>query len=274
MLVRDPEFGVPETADKARIGPLNILRLNKGGALNLLRFAVQSGRPLDIAICNAHTVMTAVDDPAYAETLQSMTLLNDGFGIDIASMILRGEAFPENLNGTDLVPAILGEINIPLRVYLLGAREQQVQAAKAHIEATYPAHEVVGVRNGYFDASDVAGICEAVTAAKPDLLLVAMGNPRQERFIVENRHQLGATITMGVGALFDFMSGTVRRAPKPIQAIGLEWLFRMLQEPRRLAKRYMVGIPRFLYQVLRWKWFGMRPPVSQPTEAKTSEPRR
>jgi exopolysaccharide biosynthesis WecB/TagA/CpsF family protein len=268
MLVRNPEFGVPDAADTARIGPLNILRLNTGGALKLLRFAVQSGQPLDIAICNAHTVMTAVDDPASAETLQSMSLLNDGVGINIASMVLRGEPFPENLNGTDLVPAILDKINIPLRVYLLGAREQQVQAAKAHIEATYPVHEVVGVRNGYFDASDVAGICEAVTAAKPDLLLVAMGNPRQERFIIENRHRLGATITIGVGALFDFMSGTVRRAPMPVQAIGLEWLFRLLQEPRRLSKRYMIGIPRFFYQVLRWKLFGTRPAVSRVPESK------
>ncbi|MEP3046772.1 MAG: WecB/TagA/CpsF family glycosyltransferase [Roseibium sp.] len=240
--------------DKASlIGPLNILRLERWDALKLVQSAWRIRQPLDIAICNAHTALIAFDDPDFANILSKMTLLNDGVGVDLASRLLHGMPFPDNLNGTDLVPFILKNCDVPLRVYLLGAKYQQVLSAKSHIEATYPQHDVVGVRNGYFGEEDCPKICSNISATKPDLLLVAMGNPRQERFIVENRNRLDVGVTIGVGALFDFMSGSVSRAPKIVQKTGFEWLFRLCQEPRRLFHRYAIGIPRFLYAVLKLK---------------------
>ncbi|WP_415714154.1 WecB/TagA/CpsF family glycosyltransferase [Roseibium sp.] len=253
MLVQDVTSAEAIGEATIEIGPLSIKKLGLPEAVQYLRSAVLSRSRLSIAICNAHTVMTALDDPDYLETLNRMTLLNDGVGMALASKYLHGESFPANLNGTDLIPHILAEIGTPLRIYLLGAKEEQVQLAKAHIEKTYPAHEVVGVRNGYFDVEDCAEVCAQVSAARPDLLLVAMGNPRQEKFIMENRAKLNATIAVGVGALFDFMSGNVVRAPKAVQAVGLEWLFRFLQEPRRLFQRYVVGIPRFFLAVRKLK---------------------
>lgn len=253
MLAKDKAPVVIDAVDAAEIGLLTILRLGKDEAISLVRTSVVSRQRLDIAICNAHTILTALDDADYAATLQSMTLFNDGLGANIASQLLHGTPFPENLNGTDLVPALLDRIDIPLRIYLLGAREEQVALAKAHVEQVYPGHEVVGFRNGYFDESEVTAVCDAISAAEPDLLLVAMGNPHQERFIVENRDRLGATVSIGVGALFDFMSGSVVRAPKVVQVLGMEWLFRLLQEPRRLGKRYVIGIPRFLFKILHLK---------------------
>lgn len=249
MLARNQDIDFSREIDTAQIGPLNILRMEREGVIDLVRTAVLSRQRMDIAICNAHTILTALDDPAYAETLQALTLFNDGIGAELASKYLHDKGFPDNLNGTDLVPAILQEIGVPLRIYLLGAAEEQVQAAKAHITATYPHHMVVGVRNGYFDLKDAEEICEKVKAASPDLLLVGMGNPRQEHFVAQYGDRTGATVTIGVGALFDFMSGAVIRAPKPIQNIGLEWLFRLLQEPRRLSSRYLIGIPRFFYKI-------------------------
>jgi exopolysaccharide biosynthesis WecB/TagA/CpsF family protein len=109
---------------------------------------------------------------------------------------------------------------------------------------------VVGSRNGFFDQPEIPQICADVSDARPDLLLVAMGNPLQEKFIVEHRERLNACVAIGVGALFDFMSGSVARAPKAFRVLKLEWLYRMLQEPRRLFGRYMIGGPRFLYQIL------------------------
>jgi len=249
MLARNQDIDFIREIDTAEIGPLSILRMERDEAIDLVRTAVLSRQRMDIAICNAHTILSALDDPGYAETLQSLTLFNDGLGTELASKIIHGKGFPDNLNGTDLVPAILAEIGVPLRIYLLGAAEEQVRAARAHIAETYPHHSIVGFRNGYFDLGDAEEICEMVKAANPDLLLVGMGNPRQERFIAQHADRTGATVAIGVGALFDFMSGTVIRAPKPIQNIGLEWLFRLLQEPRRLSKRYLIGIPRFFYKI-------------------------
>jgi len=249
MLARNQDVDFIQEIEKAEIGPLSILRMQRDEAIDLIRTAVLSRRRMDIGICNAHTILSAIDDPAYAQTLRSLTLFNDGLGTELASRMLHGKGFPDNLNGTDLVPAILREIGIPLRIYLLGAAEAQVQAARAHIAETYPHHTVVGVRNGYFAPADEPAICDAINAASPDLLLVGMGNPLQERFIAQYGDRAGATVAIGVGALFDFMSGTVIRAPKPIQNIGLEWLFRLLQEPRRLSRRYLIGIPRFFLKI-------------------------
>lgn len=237
-----------------KIGPFALLRLRREDAVKLVRDCVQQRAQLDIAICNAHTVLTALDDPDYADTLKKMTLLNDGIGINLASRFLEGRPFPANLNGTDLLPSILEEIGIPLRIYLLGAREDQVHGAKQHIEERFPDHQVVGCRDGYFRDEDLAGVCAQINAAKPDLLLVAMGNPRQEFFITRNRAQLNVPVAVGVGALFDFMSGAVVRAPGFVRKAGLEWLFRLLQEPRRLFHRYVIGIPRFLFAVAKFKF--------------------
>ncbi|UES36784.1 WecB/TagA/CpsF family glycosyltransferase [Roseibium aggregatum] len=252
MLARDFESELLGCRIEATaIGPFAIGRLRSRDAIQLVEAAVQKRQNLDIAICNAHTLLSAMDDPRYAATLQKMTLLNDGIGISLASKLLREEPFPENLNGTDLIPRILANIGIPLRIYLLGAKEEQVRLAKEHIETAYPKHQVVGYRDGYFASDELDSLCQGINEAKPDLLLVAMGNPRQETFIVENRSALAVPVAIGVGALFDFMSGAVVRAPKIVQAAGLEWLFRLLQEPRRLFRRYVIGIPRFLFALMR-----------------------
>jgi exopolysaccharide biosynthesis WecB/TagA/CpsF family protein len=246
--IASPKLSLRQTK---QIGPFRIASLTSAQTIAHIRSAVERGHRLDIAICNAHTFLTAWDDPEYAAVLAEMILLNDGIGIGLASRFLNGEGFPENLNGTDLLPRILADIETPLRLYLLGAKDEQLAGAKRHIEAVYPRHSVVGSRNGYFDEAEVPVICADVTAAKPDLLLVAMGNPRQEMFIVRNRQRLAVPVAIGVGALFDFMSGSVVRAPVPFRAAGLEWLFRLLQEPRRLFRRYVIGIPRFLLVILK-----------------------
>jgi len=254
MLARDFESKVGEHGDRsARIGPFAIECLTTSEATALVRSAVEQRQQTDIAICNAHTLLSALDNPDYAAVLQQMTLLNDGIGVNLANRFLHGKSFPENLNGTDLIPNILVSIGIPLRIFLLGAKEEQLAGAGAHIEAACPKHEVVGCRNGYFGEDDIAGVCAEINAAKPDLLLVAMGNPRQEFFIIRNRPQLDVPVAIGVGALFDFMSGAVVRAPRLVQKLGLEWLFRLLQEPRRLFRRYVIGIPRFLFALLLLK---------------------
>lgn len=251
MLMSSLQLGAPVGSGITRIGPLGIHKLTRPQAVDMMRSALLLRIKMDIGICNANTVLQAMDSPSYARTLSRMTLFNDGIGVDIANRALTGSRFPANLNGTDLIPYVLHTIGLPLRIYLLGAKPEPVARAAEHIEENYPGHHIAGYRDGYFGPEDLDEVIADINAAKADLLLVAMGNPRQEQFIVDNRARLNPTICIGVGALFDFLSGDVVRAPKFMQEAGLEWLFRLMQEPRRLGKRYTVGIYRFLYAVWR-----------------------
>jgi len=254
LLVNELQVGLASGAETTAIGPLSISRLRVQEAIQLIRSAVVTRKPLDIAICNAHTLLLAFDNPHYASVLQKMTLLNDGAGADLASLVLSGRPFADNLNGTDLVPAVLEQVGLSLRIYLIGAREEQAQQTRAHIAKMYPHHTVVGVRNGYFEEADVPRICADISAARPDLLLVAMGNPLQEEFIVRHRDQLNVGVAIGVGALFDFLSGSAVRAPKALRVLRLEWLFRLIREPQRLGHRYLIGGPRFLIHVMKLRF--------------------
>jgi len=251
MARHDANLDVRSNAPRVRIGPLLLLRLTRLGAVDLIKSAVLLRQQMDIAFCNAHTMLNAFEDPGYADDLNRMVLLNDGRGADIAAHVLDGEPFSDNLNGTDFIPALLAEIGMPLRIYLLGGTDDAVNGAKDAILNRYPMHQIVGCRNGFFSEEMTDQICADVSAAQPDILLVAMGNPKQERFIVQNREKLSATVAIGVGALFDFLSGRAVRAPRAMRAAGLEWLFRLLLEPRRLSRRYLIGIPKFLSHIYR-----------------------
>jgi len=254
MLIQKIDQATPIDGATQRLGPVTFLQFTEQGAVEFFRSAFLLRKRMEIAICNAHTFLLALDRSGYAHTLSQMTVLNDGVGIDLANRVVNGTRFPANLNGTDLIPTVLGQIGLPLKIYLLGAKPEQVAGAVQHIGRTYPAHHVVGFRDGYFSDDDVPEIINAINASNADLLLVAMGNPRQEEFIVQNRDRLNPAICVGVGALFDFMSGAVVRAPEPVRKAGLEWLFRLLQEPGRLSRRYLLGIPRFFAAIARMRW--------------------
>jgi alpha-1,3-mannosyltransferase len=121
-----------------------------------------------------------------------------------------------------------------------------------------PQHKIVGCHHGYFDASHVPAIIDLIRRSRADVLLVAMGNPKQELFIEKYLAATGCVVGIGVGALFDFLAGTVPRAMPWVQRWRLEWAYRLTQEPRRLAGRYLVGIPVFLMRLATQWWSGSR----------------
>ena len=210
-------------------------------------------------------MLRALDSREYAEKLGSFLVLNDGIGVDLASMLYEGERFPENLNGTDFVPDLLAHTTRSLRIYLLGGKQGVAEQAACKLIERFPAHQVVGARNGYFTAAEAGEVVAGINDVQPDLVLVALGNPRQEEFIAAHRDKIDAPVLIGVGALFDFVAGRVVRAPQAFRALRLEWLFRLLQEPRRLGKRYTIDTARFLITVgvLRL-WSLLRGPVERP----------
>ncbi len=210
-----------------------------------------AGERIKLAFLNAHASNLAAGDAAFRAALDGFTILNDGVGVDIASRRLHGARFPANLNGTDFVPAYLKRTETPLRLYLLGGREGVADEAAAQIARIAPHHTVVGVRNGYFSSDETTAVVAGVAATKPDILLVALGNPAQELFIERHFEALGAGMAVGVGALLDFLSGRVTRAPAFFRAARIEWVWRLGREPGRLWRRYLLGNSQFLWRVIR-----------------------
>jgi len=216
-------------------------------AVDVLDEAVARHRPLRIAFANAHTLRLAAESAELRRTLRKFLVLNDGIGVDIASWMKFGKRFPDNLNGTDFVPHYLAHTRHRLRIFLLGARPEIVRVAAERFASSYPQHEIVGTRDGYFSRDgDVEIVRNDIRASRADLLLVAMGNPLQEIWIDKNCGDLPVTLQLGVGALFDFTSGRVWRAPAWIRRARCEWVYRLALEPRRLFNRYVVGNMVFL----------------------------
>ncbi len=180
-------------------------------------------------------------------------LVNDGIGMDIGGMLIHRRRFPENLNGTDFVPYLLKEPlrrGAPsLRVFLLGAGPGIAKRAAGALEAE--GIVVAGHRDGFSEMADTDAVIADVNQSAADVVLVAMGNPRQENWILQNRARLNCSTLIGVGALFDFMAGDKPRAPAIVQRLKLEWLYRLSLEPRRLMKRYTVDIVRFLVRCMK-----------------------
>lgn len=208
-----------------------------------------AGTRTRLAFLNAHTSNLAAADPSFRATLADFVVLNDGVGVDIASRWLHGARFPENLNGTDFVPAYLKAAR-PARLFLLGASPGIAEAAAQKLLAAAPQHTLAGIRHGYFPPEQEAAIVAGIAAARPDILLVALGNPAQEMFIARHFEGLGCDLAIGVGALFDFLAGRVRRAPGWVRRLRAEWVWRLGLEPGRLWRRYLLGNSQFLWRLL------------------------
>ncbi|MEN9891629.1 MAG: hypothetical protein RLY78_1924 [Pseudomonadota bacterium] len=173
---------------------------------------------------------------------------NDGVAMDLAARWLCGGRFPSNLNGTDFTPYMLEHCGRPMRLFLYGARPASIEGAARALQAM--GHEVVGQLDGYTVLPE-GELIARLRAAEPDIVLVALGNPRQERWIIDHLDELPPAVYTAVGAYFDFLSGLAPRAPRLVRMLRLEWAFRLSLEPRRLLRRYTVGGYEFFRQCWR-----------------------
>lgn len=232
-----------------RIGSVTVEARSRESAIQLIRDALESPRPNLISFCNAHTVNLAASDPDFANFLKAFVIFNDGLGVDIASRILYGEPFPANLVGTDFVPELLNA-TCGLRVFLLGSATPVVEEARRVLRERHPEHRFVGTHHGFFTEDEESAVIAKIRSAAPDLILVGMGQPKQEKWSARNLHDVPA-VTMCVGAFLEFSAGSFRRAPSWVRAARLEWAYRLALEPRRLATRYLVGNATFMARVFR-----------------------
>ncbi len=182
----------------------------------------------------------------------SVIIVNDGVGMDIVARILYGQRFKANLNGTDFTPYLFRESARPLRIFLLGGRPEIVEKAARHASRTLE-QVVAGFCDGYTGMADSTDMVGMINQSGADVVLVALGNPLQEEWILNHRNALDAGVVTGVGALFDFWADAKPRAPRWIQKIRMEWFYRLCLEPRRLMRRYTLDILVFFVDCIKYR---------------------
>jgi exopolysaccharide biosynthesis WecB/TagA/CpsF family protein len=225
-----------------------------------------------LAYVNAHTLNLAVHDRELHDALNRSTLvMNDGIGVDLAAR-MRGERFPENLNGSDFTVQLL-ELAATNRwgVFLLGGEPSIAETASKRLIERIEGLHIVGTCHGFTGESDDL-LARRVRGAGAAMLIVALGSPAQEIWIARNLAATGALVGVGVGAFLDFSAGKVVRAPRWMNVVGIEWCFRLILEPRRLWRRYVVGNPLFLLRAWRDRRESMPPPPSAPYEREKNAP--
>jgi alpha-1,3-mannosyltransferase len=235
--------------EKRLIGPVEVAVARSAAATDAVLSAMRSRTPLLVAFCNAHTVNLARNDNQLRQSLMSALVLNDGVGLDLASRVLYGTAFPENLNGTDFCPSLLGASGGKARVFLLGGELGIAERASKEILRRYPDVKIAGTRHGFFDPASSEQILQDARSADANILLVGMGQPKQEIWAARHYSQFAGPVVC-VGALLDFLAGRFPRAPKLVRQLRLEWAFRLVKEPIRLARRYLIGNLTFIFYVL------------------------
>lgn len=250
---RRAALSVPPEPPRRDIAGVPVAALTRQEALALIDHAFDGGSHLHLAYCNANLVNIAARDPGLRERLADFLVLPDGIGVDIGSRLLYGAVFPANLNGTDFTPAILAARKRPISVMLLGGRPDVAERAAARLRVDYPQHRFTVLSHGYFEPTEEPALLARLAHERPDLLLVAFGNPRQEQWIADRIDARHCAVAAGIGALFDFLAGEVTRAPETFRTLRIEWVYRLWLEPRRLWRRYVVGNPAFLIRVLHQK---------------------
>jgi N-acetylglucosaminyldiphosphoundecaprenol N-acetyl-beta-D-mannosaminyltransferase len=215
-----------------------------------IRAWVEAGRPRRHVVVNAAKVVALTRDPALAQVIRSCDMVSpDGMSVVWASRLL-GRPLPERVNGTDLMERLVAvAADTGRSVYLLGARPEVVERTVEVLAGRHPTLKVAGFRDGYW--SDDDEVVDAIRSAGPDYLFVGIPSPRKELWLAANLDRLGVPFAMGVGGSFDVIAGHLRRAPRWACANGLEWVWRVWQEPRRMWRRYLVGNTRFCVLVAR-----------------------
>jgi exopolysaccharide biosynthesis WecB/TagA/CpsF family protein len=218
----------------------------------------KSGR---LFFCNSHTLMQARQNGELLTALkQAEYVFNDGVGIDFAAVLWQGRPMPANLNGTDWIPEFLTFLEKhqycndssqrAFRLFLIGSNSQIQDTIQQVFMKRWPGLFLCNIADGY--VQDEKKILSLIQEACPDILIIGMGVPAQELFIFRHWERLqesGILLAIGGGAIFDFLSGSITRAPQFFRKLRMEWFFRFIQEPKRLGYRYFVEGMAFIWYV-------------------------
>jgi N-acetylglucosaminyldiphosphoundecaprenol N-acetyl-beta-D-mannosaminyltransferase len=236
-----------EAVEPVTIVGVPVAPVRMADALAWVDEAVRTRERLQIGVVNAAKIVNMGRDAELrADVLSSHVVVADGMSVVWASRLL-GSPVPERVAGIDLMHGILAQgQDRGYRVYLLGATEEVLATAARRMQELYPRVAIVGRHHGYFSEAEAEAVASAIAAARPDVLFVAMTSPRKERFLARWSGSLGVPVLHGVGGSFDVLAGKVKRAPRIWQRLGLEWLYRVKQEPGRLWRRYLTTNAAFV----------------------------
>lgn len=229
--------------------PIDLLSMEE--TLQTIHRRIESGIFTEHVDVNTAKIIQAQDDSRLKKCIESCDIVSiDGMGVVWGARLL-GIKVPERVAGIDLFYHLLKlSAAHKYSVYLLGAEEEIVYSVQQRLKKLYPDLVVAGYNNGYFWGREKT-IVKSIQQSGAQLLIVAISTPKREYFINRWKEQLGVTFVMGVGGTFDVVAGKVKRAPKWMQVIGLEWLYRLLQEPHRLWKRYFTTHTKFAWLMLQ-----------------------
>lgn len=240
------------------IADVPVHNLSMQETLDLIEEFISNREPVYLGSINADMVVRCNKDSNFAQYYKKCRLcLTDGVPILWASKFL-GTPLKEKVAGSDLVPRICTLANQKgYSLFFLGGRPGAADAARAKLLQTLPGLNIVGTYAPPFgfekDAKELEKMEQMIRDARPDILLVGLGAPKQEKWISEHYEHLGVPVMMGVGVTFEFIADIVKRAPEWMQKSGLEWSWRLMMEPRRLWKRYLVDDMQFFSLVLKQK---------------------
>lgn len=241
-------------AERERVDILGfpIDRVTMAEAMTRLEAFLSAEGPNIVVTADASGLVAAQSDPEYAAIIREASLVTpDSIGVLWAAN-RRKRPLTERVSGVDLVAKLCAlSADKGYRIFLLGAAPGVAELAGERLKLQYPGCNIVGTRNGFFPAESDEIVAAEVAATRPDILFVAMGIPRQEKFIKKTQGLIGAKIAMGVGGSLDVHSGIVKRAPQIIQKLRLEWLWRLILNPKKIGK--VKALPIFFIQVLRSK---------------------
>ena len=231
--------------DVVEVVGIKIDNVNMDEAAALMEVFLETDRCSKVFTPNSEILLAAVGDGEFGSVLNSGHLVvPDGIGVVIASRFY-GTPLKERVAGFDLMMRLMDIADSRGKsVYLLGGREGVAEEAAIKLTESYSSLRIAGTRNGYFEEDSENDIVNEINNSKADILLAALGAPKQEKFIYKHSDNLKVKIAMGVGGSLDVLAGKVKRAPEFYQKAGLEWFYRLVKEPRRIIR--VLRIPKFI----------------------------
>jgi len=241
--------------DVVKILGVNINRIGINDIVNKIEKMIQSDKFNSVFTPNSEIIMSAYKDKELLNIINNADLLTaDGIGVVYAAKIF-GKPVPQRAAGYDVskkLMEIMAEKGYTL--YLFGSAPGVARKAKENLENEYKTLKIIGLHDGYFDSEEEKNIIEGINSLKLDVLFVCLGSPKQEKWIYNNRNNLNVKVAMGLGGCLDVYAGNVKRAPEIYIKLGLEWLYRLIKEPKRLFR--MMALPKFMITVILKKIFG------------------
>jgi len=235
------------------VGGIKTARLSRQGLVQAIASEIRTrpeGSPPKLLFdANGHALALAIANRSYLDDMKKADIIHaDGEPLVIASRLLTRSPIPERSATTDLFHDVARSAHGDgVKFYLLGGSEEINRECAAKMQQLYPSLEIAGRRDGYFSVDDEAAVCDEINASGANVVWVGLGKPKEQAFCVRNKHRLNAAWLVTCGGCFNYVTGAYARAPEWMQKAGLEWVHRLLTEPRKLGWRYLTTTPVALF---------------------------